>query len=80
MSDKRERDYLKLIRHLDVAPAQFLMVGNSLKSDILPVLEIGAHGVHIPYHTTWAHEHVEHTIEHPQFRQLHSLTELLAHV
>jgi putative hydrolase of the HAD superfamily len=80
MSDKREQDYLKLIRHLDVTPAQFLMVGNSLKSDILPVLEIGAHGVHIPYHTTWAHEHVAHTIEHPQFRQLHSLTELLAHV
>jgi putative hydrolase of the HAD superfamily len=76
MSDKQEQDYQKLIRHLDILPAQFLMVGNSLKSDILPVLAIGAHGIHIPYHTTWAHEHVAHTIEHPQFRQLARLSEL----
>ena len=41
--------------------ADFVMVGNSLRSDILPVLEIGARGVHVPYHTTWALEHVEDT-------------------
>jgi putative hydrolase of the HAD superfamily len=53
------------------------MVGNSLKSDVLPVLGIGAHGYHIPYHTTWAHEHVEHTVEHPNFRQLENIQSLL---
>lgn len=78
MSDKQESDYQKLIRHLDITPQEFLMVGNSLKSDILPVLAIGAHGIHIPYHTTWAHEHVAHTITHPQFRQLNHLNDLLA--
>jgi putative hydrolase of the HAD superfamily len=36
------------------------MVGNSVRSDVLPVLEIGGHAVHIPYHVTWAHEHVDH--------------------
>jgi putative hydrolase of the HAD superfamily len=58
MSDKKESDYQKLIRHLDVQPEEFLMIGNSLKSDILPVLNLGGHGFHIPYHTTWAQEHI----------------------
>lgn len=77
MSDKQEADYLKLIRHLDILPGEFLMIGNSLKSDVLPVLAIGGHAVHIPYHTTWAHEKVEQTIEHPCFRQVESVKELL---
>ena len=53
MSEKAEADYNKLIRHLDILPSEFMMVGNSIKSDILPVLAIGGHGVHIPYHVTW---------------------------
>jgi putative hydrolase of the HAD superfamily len=77
MSDKQEADYQSLIRHLDIEPAEFLMIGNSLKSDVLPVLAIGGHAVHIPYHTTWAHEKVEQNIEHPQFRQYNSVKELL---
>ena len=52
MSDKQEADFTKLIKHLDVEPGEFLMLGNSLKSDVLPVLAIGGHGVHIPYHIT----------------------------
>jgi len=79
MSDKQEKDYLKLIRHLDIQPDEFLMVGNSLKSDVLPVLAIGGHGYHVPYHVTWAHEAVDNTIEHAQFKQLTKLTELLDH-
>lgn len=47
MSDKQEADYLKLIKHLDIQPKEFLMIGNSLKSDIMPVLAIGGHAVHI---------------------------------
>ncbi|MFC3559927.1 HAD family hydrolase [Pedobacter jamesrossensis] len=77
MSDKQERDYQKLLKHLDCKPEEFLMLGNSLKSDVLPVLNIGGHAVHIPYHTTWVHEHIEHTIEHPNFYQMESLSEIL---
>jgi putative hydrolase of the HAD superfamily len=80
MSEKHERDYMKLIRHLDIKPGEFLMLGNSLKSDIMPVLAIGGHGIHIPYHTTWAHEHVEHTIDHPDFRQVQSIKEIIPYL
>lgn len=77
MSDKQETDYQKLIRHLDINPEEFLMIGNSLKSDIMPVLAIGGHAVHIPYHTTWAHEKVEHSIDHLNFRQAETIKEIL---
>lgn len=58
MSEKKEKDYKKLLAHLDVLPSEFLMIGNSLKSDILPVLGIKSHAIHIPFHTTWVHEEV----------------------
>lgn len=77
MSDKQERDYTKLIRHLDIRPDEFMMIGNSLKSDVLPVLAIGGYAVHIPYHVTWVHEQVEHTIEHANFRELQHIREIL---
>lgn len=77
MSDKQEADYRKLIRHLDIQPAEFLMMGNSLKSDVLSVLAIGGHAVHIPYHTTWAHETIEHNVEHANFRQVIHMNEVL---
>ncbi|MFT3676474.1 MAG: HAD family hydrolase [Chitinophagaceae bacterium] len=78
MSEKMESDYQALIKHLDIAPDEFLMLGNSLKSDVLPVLAIGGHAVHIPYHTTWAHEKVEHRIEHERFREITQMSEVLA--
>ena len=58
MSDKKEKDYKKLIKHLDIEPSELLMIGNSLKSDVLPLIEIGASAIHIPFHTTWIHEEV----------------------
>lgn len=70
MSDKQESDYQKLLKHLDIEPSQFLMIGNSLKSDILPVLNLGGYGIHIPYHTTWAHEKIEHTIVNDRFKHI----------
>jgi putative hydrolase of the HAD superfamily len=76
MSDKQEADYKKLIKHLDIQPSEFMMLGNSLKSDVLPVLAIGGHAVHIPYHTTWAHETVEHKVEHENFRSVTSIREV----
>lgn len=59
MSDKKPKDYLKLLKHLDCQPENFLMVGNSVVSDVLPVLEIGGKTIHVPFHTTWAHEEVK---------------------
>jgi len=59
MSDKQESNYKDLLKHLDIEPHQFLMVGNSLKSDIIPVLNLGGYGVYIPFHITWQHEHAD---------------------
>ena len=58
MSDKKPKDYLKLIQHLEINSKEFLMIGNSLKSDVLPLLEVGAAAIHVPFHTTWIHEEV----------------------
>ena len=80
MSEKKEADFEKLIRHLDIKPSEFLMIGNSIKSDVLPVLAIGGHAVHIPYHTTWAHETVEHKVEHVNFKQVHHMNEVLGYL
>jgi putative hydrolase of the HAD superfamily len=77
MSDKQETDYLKLIRHLDISPDSFLMVGNSLKSDVIPVLNAGGHAIHIPFHTTWEHEQVAHHVEHNNFREIKKVLDLL---
>ncbi|MDQ0064965.1 HAD family hydrolase [Chryseobacterium lathyri] len=80
MSDKKESDYQKLLKHLDCKPEQFLMLGNSIKSDILPVLEIGGFAAHIPYHVTWTHEQHEHHLEHKNFMELKSIDEVLKYL
>ncbi len=76
MSDKRDEDYLKLLSHLEISPEEFLMIGNSLRSDIIPVLSIGGHAVHIPYHTNWAHEKAERPVGDVNFMEIKSLSEL----
>ena len=76
MSDKTEKEYNRLLQVLQVAPEEFLMIGNSLKSDIQPVLAIGGYGVHIPFEVMWQHEVVE-TCTHPRLKQMKSPAELL---
>ncbi len=61
VSDKTPAAYAAVLARHSLEPSKFLMVGNSLRSDILPVVALGGHAVHIPYHITWAHEHVEDT-------------------
>lgn len=56
VSDKSKESYARLLERLDLAPEQFLMVGNSLRSDILPVLALGGSAVYVPYQSTWLHE------------------------
>ncbi|WP_025124375.1 HAD family hydrolase [Myroides odoratimimus] len=76
MTDKEEIDYQKLLGRLDIKPEEFIMIGNSLRSDVLPVLELGGHAVHVPFHTTWLHEHVDHEIIHPNFTSIKKLSEI----
>ncbi len=59
LSDKTVDSYRAVISRRGIEPAEFVMVGNSLRSDILPVVQMGGRAVHIPYHLTWRHEHVD---------------------
>lgn len=77
MSDKKIADYQKLLNHLDIDAKDFAMVGNSLKSDILPVLELGATAFYVPFHTTWAHEKVNYHVEHQNLKTFEKIIEIL---
>ena len=78
LSDKKEVNYSKLLNHLDINPSEFLMIGNSLKSDVLPLVNIKAHAIHVPFHTTWAHEQVtEQETNGKAYKTISSLRELL---
>lgn len=77
MSDKQVDNYKDLIKHLDIEPCELMMVGNSLKSDVVPILELGGYGVYIPFHVTWQHEyHDEEEIKNEQFYKINSIKEL----
>ncbi|MNQ38123.1 flavin mononucleotide phosphatase [compost metagenome] len=77
MSEKKVNDYDRLLKLLDCNSENFLMVGNSIKSDIIPVLELQSYAAHIPYHTTWAHEVHEQKLEHRNFYELKNISEIL---
>lgn len=80
LSDKKEENYLHLLDHLEIDVKEFLMIGNSLKSDVLPLINIGAQAVHVPFHTTWQHEEV--TINEGEFKYLkiNSLSDILRYL
>lgn len=78
LSDKKEHNYSKLLKHLDIEPSEFLMIGNSLKSDVLPLININANAIHVPFHTTWAHEQVsEEESNGKAYITINSLTDIL---
>ena len=80
LSDKKEENYKNLLEHLEIPVEEFLMIGNSLKSDILPIMNIGAKAVHIPFHTTWQHEEVkigEHNNDHLTLSTISDILEYL---
>ena len=77
MADKQEMNYEKLLKRLEIEPQEFLMIGNSLKSDVLPVLAIGGFAVHIPFHTTWEHEKIDHKVVHENFFECKNIIEIL---
>ncbi|MFI1744073.1 MULTISPECIES: HAD family hydrolase [Thalassobellus] len=78
LSDKKEANYSKLLNHLDIKPSEFLMIGNSLKSDVLPLVNIKSNAIHVPFHTTWAHEQVsEKETNGKAYKTLESLKDIL---
>ncbi len=77
MSDKHENNYKKLLAHLEIEPHQFLMVGNSIKSDILPVINIGAKAIHIPFEVTWQHESNHSAPDSETFITVSEISEIL---
>lgn len=79
VSDKDRDEYLDLCDSKDIVPEQLMMIGNSFKSDIRPVVELGGSGIHIPFHTMWKHEEADE-FESPDIVRLErfsDITELL---
>jgi putative hydrolase of the HAD superfamily len=77
LSDKTELDYEKMFGRLECKAEDILMIGNSLKSDVLPILNLGGFGIHIPYHTTWEYEKIDFEIEHENFIALSNVKDVL---
>ena len=77
LSEKKEENYNRLIEFLDIKPVEFLMIGNSLKSDVLPLVSLGAQSIHVPYHTTWVHEEVGDEHDEDAYKTVLSLTDIL---
>ncbi|MBU2945241.1 HAD family hydrolase [Zobellia uliginosa] len=80
LSDKKEENYQHLLNHLQIDVNEFLMIGNSLKSDVLPLIEIGAQAVHVPFHTTWQHEQVEINDGDYKYLKINKLSDILEYL
>ena len=80
LSDKKEENYLHLLNHLQIDVEEFLMIGNSLKSDVLPLLGLGAQAVHVPFHTTWKHEEVSIKENGYNYLKISRLQDILAYL
>ena len=78
VSDKTQETYRRVFDRHGHGPQRALMVGNSLKSDVLPALEAGSWAVHVPHELTWALEHAEEPAGHPRYRQARTLSALPA--
>ena len=76
VSEKDERTYLEILQKNNIFPKNFLMIGNSLKSDILPVTKIGGTGIYIPHKFTWRHEEVDSTYDLESFVKLKTISAL----
>lgn len=77
VSEKNQASYARVLGEFDVAAPAFAMIGNSLRSDIEPVIGLGGWGIHMPYRVTWAHE-LEHGVEsgHPRVITIASAAEI----
>ena len=74
VEEKNVETYRSVFDEWSIDPAAIVMIGNSLKSDVLPIMEMGGHGVHVPYHVTWGHEVVhEHDGTHTELANISEL-------
>lgn len=81
VSEKNEPTYQRLFARLGATPETFVMIGNSLKSDIMPVARLGYPAVHVPYHANWIHEHVPaEQLAGLEFHTVTALREVLDYV
>ncbi len=80
LSDKKTEDYQSLLDRLEIKKSEFLMVGNSLKSDVLPLLEIGTQAIHVPFHTTWIHEEVKDHQNNGDFKTFARIKDILTYL
>ena len=78
VSEKNASTYERVFARYGTGAAQAAMVGNSLRSDVIPALEAGCYAAHVPYELTWAHELAEPPRGHPRFAELASLADLPA--
>ena len=77
VSEKNEATYRGVFARRGIEPGKFVMVGNSLRSDVVPVVALGGRAVHIPYHVTWQHEQVdEDSVPGEGWFRLEKITEL----
>lgn len=76
VSEKDRRTYDRVFTRHGTGPAEAVMAGNSVKSDVIPAIDAGAFAVHIPYAVTWAHEVAEPPVDHPRFGLLDSIADL----
>ncbi|MBD3835673.1 HAD family hydrolase [Brevundimonas sp.] len=76
VSEKDRGAYDRIFSRHGTGAAEAVMAGNSMKSDVLPAIEAGAFGVHIPYHVTWAHELADAPEGHPRYVSLSRIGEL----
>lgn len=77
VSEKNASTYARIFNRHGDGPERSMMVGNSLKSDIVPAIEAGSWGVHVPHELTWALEHSEAPLHSPRFKRLDHLGELI---
>jgi putative hydrolase of the HAD superfamily len=76
VSDKNADTYRRVFSRHGDGPGQAMMIGNSLKSDVIPAIEAGGWGIYVPHELTWAAEHADAPESHPRFRQIERLGEL----
>jgi putative hydrolase of the HAD superfamily len=77
VSDKNASTYERIFTRHGDGPGRSMMVGNSLKSDVVPAIQAGSWGVYVPHDLTWAFEHCEEPADEPRFRRLSHLGELV---
>jgi len=77
VSDKKADTYRRIFARHGDGPERAMMIGNSLKSDVVPAIEAGGWGVYVPHELTWVLEHVDAPVDQPKFREVSAIHDVL---